>query len=91
MNDYLGIIGLACLNVEFREALVTQGFAAVANKGVNANLTELERGWLDDFTTTTPAKRTAASEAFAAVRGRLDQVCETPPCGRFNSNGTPDY
>jgi hypothetical protein len=90
MNDFLGIIGLACLNQEFREDLLANGVAAVETHHLSANkLTVDERRWLDYFRTATAEKKTAAAQAFAAVGTSVAQVCEQPPCASYSADGSP--
>lgn len=80
MKDYLAVIGLACLNEDFRADLLADGVAAVDAHFPDADLTSLDRERLDDFKHATAAKRTQAQSGFAALRDSLEAVCKNPPC-----------
>jgi hypothetical protein len=80
MSDYLSIIGLACVDVAFRDDLLARGEEAAAARGMIANLSDYERGHLNDFRDADPDQKTQASQGFAAARVGLVAVCRNPPC-----------
>ena len=90
MNDYIGIIGLACLNEEFRTSLFAQGADVVATLHLTApDLTAKEREWLDYLKNSSGAEREAALSAFATVDDAVSRaVCPQPPCGRYAPDGS---
>jgi hypothetical protein len=85
MNDYLGIIGLACLDPGFREDLMANGAAVVETRGLPApNLTAEERQRLDDLKEANREVKAGLNQGFTAVRDGIMAACRYPPCGIFS-------
>jgi hypothetical protein len=80
MKDYYAILGLACVDADFREALLDQGFAAVAARGLIADLTTADQAHLNDFKNAPPAQKEQARQGFGAAGIGVAAVCQTPPC-----------
>ena len=89
MNDYLGILGLACVNADFRNDLFEFGAEVVERRHLAATHTPDLDSWLDTYKNASAGNKDAGREAFAAAGNRINAVCQRPPCKSFDASGNP--
>ena len=89
MNDYLALIGYACMDDVFRSDLLQYGAGAVArhpNLGT-PSLTQEDRDHLDEFKNA--LNKPELTTAWSELADKIRNVCGNPPCFYVGLMGPP--
>lgn len=81
MNDYVGVLGHACVSAAFRNDLLEHGAAAVEMHHLPADLTVDDRIHLDEFKTAD--NKAALTASWTAAGSQINAACGKPPCPYF--------